>query len=65
MTQQGETLEDYGLAMVSTKEPKVEGVVRRKELKNYFQEDKRKEKTTAYCRQEKSVKNKNAIISLW
>ena len=48
MTQQGETLEDYGLAMVSTKEPKVEGVVRRKELKNYFQEDKRKEKTTAY-----------------
>ena len=51
--------------MVSTKEPKVEGVVRRKELKNYFQEDKRKEKTVAYHRQEKAVKNENAIISLW
>ena len=48
MTQQGETLEDYGLVVVSTKEPEVEGVVSKKEVKNYFEEDKRKEKTTAY-----------------
>ena len=65
MTQQGETLEDYGIVVVCTKEPEVEGVVSRKESKNVFQEDKRKEKTAAYCHQEKAVKKENVIISLW
>ena len=64
LTQQGENLEDYGLAVVSTKEPAIEGVVSRKEAKNYFQEDKRKEKTAAYYCQEKEIKKERMQLSV-